>query len=145
MAAREVVAAMIRRQATVGGALAAVLLTAGLLTAGCSASVGAQVPATLPTSVHILPGTVLAASVDSAQWQVWVRSPDVIAGYKKARALLLAAGYKTTYDNLYSTSGEGQFCTNKYCIDVNAYKDPVYGKSVGYVVYRNSALGLPNS
>jgi hypothetical protein len=136
---------MIRRKAAVGGPLAAVLLAAVLSTTGCSASTGAKVPATLPASVHILPGTVLASSVDSAQWQVWVKSPDVIAGYKKARALLLKAGYNTTYDNLYSTSGEGQFCTDRYCVDVNAYNDPTHGKSVGYVVYRNSALGLPTS
>ena len=131
---------MIRRQATVGVALAAVLLTTG-----CSASVGAQLPANLPSSVHILPGTVLASSVDSLQWQVWVGSPDVIAGYKTARALLLKAGYNTTYDNLYSTSGEGQFCTDRYCVDVNAYNDPVHGKSVGYVIYHNTALGAPKN
>jgi hypothetical protein len=135
---------MIKRKATIGAALAAVLLTAALMTAGCTASAGPQVPTTLPTSVHVLPGTIVASSVDSAQWQVWVKSPDVIAGYKKARALLLKAGYNTTYDNLYSTSGEGQFCTDKYCVDVNAYNDPVHGKSVGYVVYRNTALGIPN-
>jgi hypothetical protein len=137
--------AMMKRQAVVGPSLAGVLLATALLTVGCSASSGPQVPATLPTSVHIVPGTVLASSVDSAQWQVWVKSPDVIAGYKKARTLLLKAGYNTTYDNLYSTSGEGQFCTARYCVDVNAYNDPVHGKSVGYVVYRNSALGIPKS
>jgi hypothetical protein len=128
---------MIKRRATVGVALAAVLLTAG-----CSASTGPQLPSNMPASVHVIPGTVVDSSVNGAQWQVWIKSPEIVAGYKKARALLLKAGYYTTYDNLYSTSGEGQFCTARYCVDVNAYDDPKRGKTVGYYVYRNSALGV---
>jgi hypothetical protein len=110
---------------------------------GCSASGDRGLPTSLPPAVSIIPGTVAASSVDGMQWQVWVKSPDVVAGYKTARKLLVKAGFDTTYDNVYSTSGEGQFCTAKYCVDVNAYDDPSHGKTVGYEIYRNSALGVP--
>ena len=116
-----------------------------LLLAGCSASNHRSLPANLPSIVRILPGAVTATNVDGPQWQVWVKVQDVVAGYKTARTLLVGAGFQTTYENLYSTSGEGQFCTAKYCVDVNAYNDPAHGKTVGYYVYLNSGLGLPKS